>query len=279
LIKTDLSGNAQWNQTYGGGNYEEAFSVVQTVDGGYALAGYTASFGAGSVDFWLVKTDPYGRVPPAGYARDINVGVILAEFSDNTPPPVHEAQYYLEGSDSIASKLQRYYEDVSYGGIRLNLDFFNQSDGTWKYSLGHDRAYYGSGRGSDPSAVNNRENQFTVDSIPKADADVNFNSFDIVIVLHSGYDEAQGNSGGTQSDMWSRYFLQTLTTSDGDAVNNRIVLSEMDPMGTWAHERERACVFLKWSKMAIIPFCTFLPVLKKTVTQGNQGQTRSPNLP
>jgi hypothetical protein len=28
--------------------------------------------------------------------------------------------------------------------------------------------------------------------------------------------------------------------------------------------------------MAIIPFCTFLPVLKKTVTQRNQEQTRSP---
>ena len=39
---------------------------------------------------------------------------------------------------------------------------------------------------------------------------------------------------------------------------------------------KRACVFLKWSKMAIIPFCTFLPVLKKTVTQRNQEQIRSP---
>jgi hypothetical protein len=41
-------------------------------------------------------------------------------------------------------------------------------------------------------------------------------------------------------------------------------------------EPERACVFPKWSKMAIIPFCTFLPVLKKTVAQRNQEQIGSP---
>jgi predicted secreted protein len=62
LVKTDASGNVQWSKTYGGTNDDRAFSVVQTVDGGYALAGQTYSYGAGGSDFWLVKTDASGNM-------------------------------------------------------------------------------------------------------------------------------------------------------------------------------------------------------------------------
>ena len=62
LVKTDAVGNMLWNKTYGGPNVEEGRSVVQTSDGGYALAGYTNSSGAGGSDFWLVKTDAAGNM-------------------------------------------------------------------------------------------------------------------------------------------------------------------------------------------------------------------------
>jgi hypothetical protein len=62
LVKADVAGNMQWNKTYGGTNYDYAFSMVQTSDGGYALAGPTGSFGAGGSDFWLVKTDSVGNM-------------------------------------------------------------------------------------------------------------------------------------------------------------------------------------------------------------------------
>jgi hypothetical protein len=63
LVKTDLFGNMEWNQTYGGTDWDVAHSLVETSDGGYVIAGNTESFGAGEDDFWLVKTDEYGIVP------------------------------------------------------------------------------------------------------------------------------------------------------------------------------------------------------------------------
>jgi hypothetical protein len=51
-----------WNKTYGGTDREVAYSVLQTDDGGFLLAGYSMSFGAGWGDDWLVETDSKGNL-------------------------------------------------------------------------------------------------------------------------------------------------------------------------------------------------------------------------
>jgi hypothetical protein len=64
FVKTDVIGNMQWNRTYGGdSSWENAYSVVQTNDDGYALAGSTNAYsGEVAYDSWLIKTDSDGTM-------------------------------------------------------------------------------------------------------------------------------------------------------------------------------------------------------------------------
>jgi hypothetical protein len=64
LVRTDALGNEVWSRTYGGQRIDEGRCVIQASDGGFAVAGYTTSFGSGGCDFYVVKTDPYGNSHP-----------------------------------------------------------------------------------------------------------------------------------------------------------------------------------------------------------------------
>ena len=49
-----------WDRTYGGRDDDRSLSLIQTTDGGYAVAGATSSKGAGHCDFWVIKLDKHG---------------------------------------------------------------------------------------------------------------------------------------------------------------------------------------------------------------------------
>jgi len=61
LVRSDNSGNHIWSKKFGGAKIEEGFSIQPTKDSGYVIAGYTASFGAGLADIYVIKTDSSGN--------------------------------------------------------------------------------------------------------------------------------------------------------------------------------------------------------------------------
>ncbi|MBK7853609.1 MAG: hypothetical protein IPJ79_00665 [Bacteroidetes bacterium] len=70
IVKTDATGNIQWQNTIGGNGNDFLLSIQQTVDGGYILGGSSASNISGDKtensngwdDYWLVKTDATGNI-------------------------------------------------------------------------------------------------------------------------------------------------------------------------------------------------------------------------
>ncbi|MEM9025183.1 MAG: hypothetical protein AAGB22_15655, partial [Bacteroidota bacterium] len=48
-------------RTFGGTDEDLGSSIIPTLDGGYAVTGYTASFGAGDWDLYLMKLDACGQ--------------------------------------------------------------------------------------------------------------------------------------------------------------------------------------------------------------------------
>ncbi|MFI5219656.1 MAG: T9SS type A sorting domain-containing protein [Bacteroidia bacterium] len=70
IVKTDATGNIQWQNTIGGSLIDEMYSVKQTVDGGYILGGSSRSHISGDktedtngwLDYWLLKTDATGNI-------------------------------------------------------------------------------------------------------------------------------------------------------------------------------------------------------------------------
>ncbi|WP_294207377.1 T9SS C-terminal target domain-containing protein [uncultured Chryseobacterium sp.] len=68
IVKFNVKGFIEWQKTLGGTNFETGFSIIQTSDGGYAIAGETrsnngdVSINKGKKDMWVVKLSSMGLI-------------------------------------------------------------------------------------------------------------------------------------------------------------------------------------------------------------------------
>lgn len=126
LVKADSFGNIQWNKTYGGVKDDFSTGVIQTIDDGYAVTGWTNSFGAGGrEDVWLVKTDESGKEvwnttyggsynDEAHALTQINNGDFV--IAGDTAPQPNQEDAWLVRTDSNGNMLW----NSSYGGSKLD---------------------------------------------------------------------------------------------------------------------------------------------------------------
>jgi hypothetical protein len=150
LVKTDAAGNMQWNRTYGGTSNDFARSVVQTGDGGYAIAGYTDSYSVGYDDFWLVKTDSSGNMQwnktYGGTGNDIAYAVI--QTSDGGYALTGETTSYGTGGDFWLVKTDSsgtVQWNQTYGGASGDVAYSLVQTGDGGYALAGHTESYGAG--------------------------------------------------------------------------------------------------------------------------------------
>jgi hypothetical protein len=136
LIKTNASGDTLWTKTYGGTLWDYENSVQQTSDGGYIIAGSTASFGAGNYDVYLIKTDANGNVgvEEPGSSRQEAVGRIKATpnlFVSYVRMPGHESERFSL-YDVSGRKMGTYKGDRIGEGLSPGVYFIRPEEGSLK---------------------------------------------------------------------------------------------------------------------------------------------------
>ena len=152
LVKTNATGYEEWNMTYGGRGYDEAYAMVQAGDGGYTLAGYTDSFGAGGYDFWLVKTNA------TGYEEwNMTYGGTGFDVAQNVLIQTSDGGYALEGLtgsfgagslDAWLVKTDSYGTmqwNKSYGGTEVDGAYALVQTGDGGYTLAGETYSFGDG--------------------------------------------------------------------------------------------------------------------------------------
>ncbi|MDQ1098193.1 MULTISPECIES: hypothetical protein [Chryseobacterium] len=246
ILKVSSSGNLQWKKTLGGSDYDEARSIVQTADGGYAIAGVTASSNGdvsgnhGGNDFWVVKLDSSGAL----------------QWQKTFGGPADENAYSIvqtsDGGYAVAGYAASNSGDVSgnLGGIDfwvVKLD--NSGTLQWQKTLG------GSGTESAQSIIQTTDGGYAVagySDSTNGDAVGNNGNQDYLIIKLSSTGNVEWHKvfGGTDTDIANA----VIQTADGGFAlagytlsNNGNVSGNQGMYDSWVIKLDNSGT-LQWQK-------------------------------
>jgi len=139
VVKTDATGNLEWEQTFGGSDFEILSSVIQTNDGGYLLGGLSQSGisgdktepNLGGFDYWIVKIDAMGN-----FQWDKTLGGIEEERLNMMQVDLTDGHFLLAGSTQSDAG-----DDITIPSVGIKDFWFvkvNNVDGSimWQHRYG-----------------------------------------------------------------------------------------------------------------------------------------------
>lgn len=242
VLKLSDAGEIQWEQNYGGSDFENVVSIVQTEDGGYILLGDSKSSNGdvssneGSVDAWILKLSNMGEIEwEQNYGgSDIDDGRSLIQT--------------LDGGFIFVGRSRSTDGDVGGNNGEYDLWVVKLSEVgeiEWEENYGGSESEIGY------SIVQTSDEGYIVSgSSSSSDGDVgaNYGSSDLWVLKLSqvGEIEWEQNYGGTEQEFgWVGKIIQTMdggylaainsSSSDGDVAENNglydIWLVKLSPTG------------------------------------------------
>lgn len=103
ILKVDSLGNYLWSKFYGTNNVDHGTDIVQTLDSGYAISGYTNGAGFGGYDAYLIKLDKDGNLEweTTFGGSDWDFAHAIQQRSDSGYVLVGETYSFGEGNNDV----------------------------------------------------------------------------------------------------------------------------------------------------------------------------------
>ncbi len=157
IVKLDTSGNLQWENSFGGSEEDEAYSIVQTSDGGYIVAGSSQSNNGdvsgnhGTLDYWIVKL--MYNISSKNACYGTNTGTATVEWFDNVEP-----SYLWSNGDTTATADSLgegwYYVTINYNSYTIiDSVYVGEFDSLSIQLFSYDPSCYGLDNGSIDASV------------------------------------------------------------------------------------------------------------------------------
>ncbi len=141
IIKLDKNGTLQWQRRYGGSEQDRAYSIQQTNDGGYIVAGESSSFSADrTTEMWILKLRSNGDID---WQKCYSQPIEFAHEGAYSARQTSDGGYIIAGwgnspgdySDILVMKL------TSDGSISWQKIIGKQPDGSYSFDPHNDVAY------------------------------------------------------------------------------------------------------------------------------------------